>query len=973
MAEQDRIPKHNPNNKLSPAQVKTAITEKSSLERPKLNLLPRATFPKHQNINGNEITPEELEAITRESRSLFLNEEAPEHLAVLEEGISQLRAGEDLSHRQELHSTLIRAAHSLKGGAGMAQLPALGKLAHILEDLLIYLFQSGSPVGLQPNCKQPTGTVGLKEDAEDIAHIPDFVKTALSVDLENCLQRVEGRLRAPGAASGEGQGAAALQEALTTLAEECTLLGQVLSLPWLDREAVALREALGGANRPLEQLATTALAQLRQGRERFLAGAPSVPAPPAPEGSPQLSPPQEEVGGNGRTQATAQSLAKIPERFLKYIIADRGNPAAAEPLNLRVPVAVMDRISDTVGELFIHYERLALYQAQLEQARRNLKKHTQRLDPVLEQVRLFSHRHPSEGAPAFPQPPLFPELETAEEFWEREARDKINYSQLNGHESSTLPEFQEVMAQVRESRYDVGLIAGELKETLDRLRASLNSLHGDLTESRLVPFGLQADRFKASLLSLNQQYNKQVELVVEGGDTLVDQAVLEQLQAPLTHLFRNAFDHGIELPSERQALGKSKVGRITLSAAVSGNRAVISIADDGRGIDPQKVYQRAVEMGLVEKLDSQGKIENSELSQGEILQFLFAPGFSTAARVSYLSGRGVGLDIVRHQIGRLRGEVRVETALGEGTKFTISIPLTQSVLPLLVCRCGQQTLAIPSVNVLEVISFSESTLTVAGSVLWQEQLVPVFPLLELLPYKRADIVPATPALYPPVGIVADVSGEPVVLAADALLLQRELVLKPFDATVPVPAYVAGCTVLATGEVVPVLSPNHFGALIVERGVANQKSAVKNGKSEFIYPAGNISDPTSLPSDPTPCILIVDDSIAVRRSLELLLSRAGFAVVQCGDGKEALQELHSSGRQFDLVISDIEMPRMDGFGLLAEIRAHPGTSQLPVVIVTTRESAGRQACNMGATAYFTKPFAPAQLLDAIVQLLAGEVA
>ncbi len=155
-------------------------------------MLPSATFPKHLNLNSTELTPEELEAITRESRTLFLNEEAPEHLAVLEEGVEQLQAGEDFSDRQELHSALIRAAHSLKGGAGMAQLPALGKLAHILEDLLIYLFQSGSPVGLKPNYKQPTGTDGLKPEAESIAQVPDFVKTALSVDLENCLQRVEG-------------------------------------------------------------------------------------------------------------------------------------------------------------------------------------------------------------------------------------------------------------------------------------------------------------------------------------------------------------------------------------------------------------------------------------------------------------------------------------------------------------------------------------------------------------------------------------------------------------------------------------------------------------------------------------------------------------------------------------------------------------------------------------------------------------
>ncbi len=893
-------------------------------------------------------------------------------MAVLELGITQLQAGEDLSDRQELHRALIRAAHSLKGGAGMAELPALSKLAHILEDLLIYLSQSGLPVG------QATGRLGWQPEAERIAQIPDFVNTALSADLENSLQRVEGLLSPPGAPAGEGGGAGGLQEALTTLAQECALLGQALSLPWLAQEAVALREGVAALNRPLEELAAAALAQLRQKRERFLEGEPAVPAPPAPESSPQPSPKDEGVGENSGVQQTAQGQSKIPERFLKYIIADRRKPASAEPLNLRVPVAVLDRISNTVGELFIHYERLTLYQAQLERASRNLKTHTQRLDTIQERVWLFEHRHPSQVAPTFPQLPIVsssalpPELDILLERESRSVLENHNSKQLNGNGFSTGREFEEVLVQVRETRSDVAAIAREFKETLDRLRTSLNSLHEDLTESRLVPFGLHADRFKASLLSLNQKYNKQVELVVGGGETLVDQAILEQLQAPLTHLFRNAFDHGIELPSERQALGKPKVGRITLSAAVTGNCAVISIADDGRGIDPQKVYRRAVEMGLAEKLASQFKSENSQLSQGEILQFLFAPGFSTAARVSDLSGRGVGLDIVRHQISRLRGEVRVETALGEGTKFEISIPLTQSVLPLLVCRCGQQTLAIPSVNVLEVISLSESALTAAGSVLWQEQLVPVFPLLELLPYKRADIVPAAPALQPPVGIVVDVSGEPVVLAADALLLQRELVLKPFDGTVPVPAYIAGCTVLATGEVVPVLSPNHLGTLIVGRGVATQKSEVKSGELEFIHAAGNISEPTLLPPDSTPSILIVDDSIAVRRSLELLLSRAGFAVVQCGDGKEAWQELHSSGRRFDLVISDIEMPRMDGFGLLAEIRAHPSTRQLPVVIVTTRESAGRQACTLGATAYFTKPFAPVQLLDAIVQLLAEEV-
>ncbi len=915
--------------------------------------------------------PEQLEAIAGQTRALFLEEEAPEYLALLEQGIEKLQEnGGDRA--SDISADLIRAAHSLKGGAGMAQMPALSQLAHKLEDLLLalqkgHVSQPGAAVKLvrrsiekiresielaNSSIENPdwpilaeldaflqgdgAGEVGDRESRESltVTHAAplktDFVKKALLHDLEECLARLEEQL-------GSHTAGVSLEEAIAFFVEECTLLGQVLSLPWLTEAVEKLRSPMVGNGQFLEAAAVEAIADLRAMRARYL----EEPAQQSPmktsesarleEGqnpSPQaddlfemfsVQPAREE--GESETEETAPP--QIPDRFLKYIAVNSTAGAAVPALNVRVPVARLDRMNNAIGELLINCERLALYQEQLDRASRNLKKCTQEIEPIRKQVQGFYQ---------------------------------------NKNLPSTLQGFQELTVLFHESKADVELIARELEDSIEILRAQIESLHGDLRASRLVPFGLLSERFQASLLSLTQQYSKSVELIVEGKDTLVDRAVLEQLQAPLTHLFRNAFDHGIELPVERRAAGKPIPAKIVLSAEVKENSLAVAIADDGRGIDPQKVYRRAVEMGLIEDRLSSQLRENWELSSGEILEFIFAPGFSTAAAVSDLSGRGVGLDIVRLQVGRLRGSVQVETALSKGTKFTIAIPMSLGILPLLLCRSGQRTLAIPSVSVLEIINIADAHPSATDAIEWRSRELPLFPLLHLLPYARSETVPGTPILNPALAIILDVSGEPLAVAADALLGERELVLKPFDATVPVPACVAGCTVLGTGEVVPVLSPNQFGELIdraekVRSRMRNQVTSL--GNSDF-----------SLPSSSTGSILIVDDSIAVRRSLDMLLSQAGYQVIKCRDGKEALEELQHG--RIDLVISDIDMPRLDGLSLLMEIRANPSTSHLPVVMLTARESESieQQALNLGAAAYLTKPLAPDRLLAAIAALLSA---
>lgn len=913
-----------------------------------------------------------LQAITQEARNCFLYEDAPDYLALLEEGFRRLRSAKTGINLQNEYAALMRATHSLKGGAGIAQLPTLSQLAHKLEDLVQALHEERVP---EPEYACELLSVGIEQVGNLIAQaingdeIPEtlpifpalesflasvpaqnrlsalastpvtptveleisptgsyLLKTALTVDLEECLQRVEQQLQ-------KSAPKEAIEEALKTLEEECTLLGQALNQTWLAETARELREGLAQTNLPIEEIATTAIVEIRLKRSQVLSSY-------SQEVTPSLQP----------TTASPQPVQKqqpdpIPSSAVQT--KEKQEPLPSQALNLRIPVDRLDRMNNTVGELLISYERLSLSCQQLLQTSQALKNRTQQSDSITEKVRAlydqlaFQLSLPMMGGYAR-------DWLTSPTTRESESGHFNQYTAIDG----PLQELQELMAQVQENRADVELIASELQETLDHMRQQLDSLRGDLTQSRLVPFALLADRFVAPLQTLNQQYHKSVELVVVGKDTLIDQVIIEQLQTPLTHLLRNAFDHGIETAEERQALGKPQTSKIKLSAVVQGNQVVIGVADDGRGIDTQKLYQRAVQIGLCRSGNP------TKLTREQILDFLFAPGFSTAQTVTTLSGRGIGLDAVKRHVARLRGGVRVETVLGQGTKFTITIPLTLSILPLLLCRSQQRTLAIPSVNILEITDLSEFSIQ-AGSIVWHNSTVPLFPLIQLLPYRQSAAIAPTSPFDSQLGIVLDVNGKAVVVAVDSLLGERELVLKPFDVTVQVPPYVAGCTVLGTGEVVPVLYPNHFGELIAQASLA--VSATDNA-------SGVAQSQPELESEPT--ILVVDDSIAVRRMLDRVLSQSGYHVVQCRDGKEALEMLNKTVKHANLIICDIDMPRLDGLGFLKEIRSHPRWHSLPVVMLTSRENNlhRQKAMSLGATVYFTKPFRPAELLKCLNELI-----
>lgn len=902
-----------------------------------------------------------LEAIAQEARNCFLYEDAPEYIKMLTQGISDLgnhfNSGKTGQNLTDIYKDLGRAAHSIKGGAGMAELHTVSKLAHKIEDIFEALEQNrvqdqqmalqllglgidelenliDAEVNGEKNADEATTTelitaldefLQTVENASDSTEIGiannDFIITALTVDLDACLERVEEILLDPDHATPKN-----ITESLKILEEECTLLGQALSCSWLvdiSQEITQLRE-----NNKLEiaQLAFLSLSEIKHLRDQFCTSQNSKELEYSPEFKKLL--PEKKV--------VTEEEEKLPQTETK-------EDKQTHNVNLRIPIEKVTRMSDTVGELLIYHERLLLYENQLKQASLNLKKRTQSLLPLKEQVQsLYDQLTITESEKISNN-----NQQNRTDLEEFDSLEFDQYTQVH----STLQHLTELMVQVQEVREDVDLLSREFQETLITIRQSLDGLDQDLTQVRLVPFLTLAGSFINPLEKLNKKHNKSVKLIIEGEQVLIDQGIIEQLRTPFTHIIRNAFDHGIESNKKRKEMKKPPEGKIKLSAKIEGNNVLISLADDGAGIDIDKVYQKAKKLGLFPS-----DISRDQLTKEQILDFIFAPGFSTAQKVSDLSGRGMGMDIVKAEIEKLRGTIQVKTVKNKGTQFILKIPLAVNIISLLLVRCQQKKIAIPSETVLRIIRFSDYKIQ-ENKLLWDQELIPIYPLFTLLPYHTLGTFDYTSEVsLPNIGLLLNVSGQKIFVGVDGIADERELVCKGFDDTVPVPAYIAGCTVLGTGEVVPIVVPDYLKPLLTTLEI--QKIEPKAQKAQISSETKKLSD--------QPSILVIDDSIAVRRTLNRILTQSGYQVVQCRDGKEAWTVLQTTNDRFNLAICDLEMPGMDGYKVLQLVRSSETWQNLPVIILTSRESElhRQKAMDLGANAYLTKPFHPVNMLETI---------
>jgi two-component system chemotaxis sensor kinase CheA len=448
---------------------------------------------------------------------------------------------------------------------------------------------------------------------------------------------------------------------------------------------------------------------------------------------------------------------------------------------------------------------------------------------------------------------------------------------------------------------------------------------------------------------LAQSNGKDVELVVRGATLEVDRQILEQIKTPLTHLVRNAIDHGIETPAERQRVGKPARGRITIDITPhEGNRVQLVIADDGAGIALAKVKQRAARMGLLD-------VEPSPWSPSQLTDLVFESGLSTSPIVTDLSGHGLGLAIVREKIERLGGSVSVESPPPEGgTRFCIVLPSTLATFRGLLVGVAGETFVLPSRSVERVARVSVSAVQTAAdggdTVVLDGRTMPLVALSDLLdlPPRPAPAVTGVPRMQL---VVVGSADKCVALAVDEVFGDQEVLVKPLAAPLRRVRNVAGATLLGGGRVVVLLNVTDLlksAALHRQRGARAVRAA---------------------DGEPRGSLLVAEDSVTTRLLLKTILESAGYRVTTAADGIDALASLQSG--EFDLLVSDVEMPRLDGFGLTARVRTDKRLADLPVVLVTALDSRAdkERGVEVGANAYIVKSaFDQARLLQTIRTLI-----
>ena len=529
---------------------------------------------------------------------------------------------------------------------------------------------------------------------------------------------------------------------------------------------------------------------------------------------------------------------------------------------------------------------------------------------------------------------------------------------------------RETLVQLREVTSDVKLNMREIKQASSNLNRTAKSLQINVTRARMRPLSDIVERFPRTVRDLSLQYGKTVELKISGGGTLIDRFVAVHLRDPLMHLLRNAFDHGIEDTETRQAHGKPPQGTIEIRAAHRGNQTLISISDDGAGINLTKIRARAYQMGLTDEiLDG--------MSQSDLLGMIFEPGFSTAAQVTNLSGRGIGMDVVRTNLEQIRSEVKVDTQPGLGTTFTISVPFTLSIVRVLLVESGGMQLAFPTDGIEEMIRLNAVQVFDSPDqkvINWEGLTVPLIHLDQWLEFRcpqRNSVTEATPIISEPSILIISRGDRLSGIYIDKFWGEREVVIRQVENIISLPAGFNGCTILEDGHVVPLADAAKLLEWIDNDEAEDETS--RPPRWRHLLQSGVEEEPPrqqlALPQAQQTSVLVVDDSINMRQLLRTTLEQAGYGVEQGKDGQDAVDQLFG-GLSVDAIVCDIEMPRLDGYGVLAEIKADAKLKNLPIIMLTSRGSEKHRqlAMRLGATAYITKPYQDHELLQMIEQVL-----
>jgi chemosensory pili system protein ChpA (sensor histidine kinase/response regulator) len=809
-----------------------------------------------------------------EIASIF-SEEATELIEAAETSLSGWnRDRKDKDRVAELQ----RQLHTLKGGARMAGISAMGDLSHELETLVIQI--DGGAVAADDHAHAL-----MQASLDELARMRDLVSA--------------GQLPRSSHA----------------------LLAQVRGL------ASGVPQAPGGMPTAVAAPAPPPLAESTE--------AETSPASLAGSAHPELTPSAVSAAAAAVSPTTGESAPPVSEDSLSQletsaspVLPGRESLPAERVEMARVDADLLDTMLNSAGEVSIFRARL---DQQVNSIDFNLAELARTVTRLKEQLRGLE---------------IETEAQVLNRHQDEENPRRDDFDPLELDRYSALQQFSRALA---ETSGDVASIQG-LLETLTREAQNLltqqariiTELQNSLMRTRMVPFQRHVQRLTRLVRQAANDTGKRAELIVQGGSAELDRQMLERMVAPLEHMLRNAVVHGIETPERRSALGKPDVGRISVSLTRDGAEIVIVVTDDGGGINVKLIREKAVALGLADR--------HSKLTDEEAMQLILEPGFSTAGRVTQAAGRGVGMDVVATEVKKLGGGLFIESTLGKGTRFTIRLPFTLAISQALIVRVAEEVYALPLATVEGVVRLprnivarhlgKDSPLFEYGGQRYRFQQLGSFVGLGSTRLPETDVS---------MSVVLIRAGEhSTALVTDELVGSREIVVKSLGPQISGIRGIAGATILGDGRIVVILD---MGSLVrSEWRARSTDTAVLEQRDRRTF------------------ALVVDDSITVRRVTQRLLERNGMRVLTAKDGVDAVSLLQDNLP--DIILLDIEMPRMDGYEVAAHVRGDPRLKNIPIVMITSRvsEKHRARAIELGVDDYLGKPYQENQLLDAIEPLV-----
>jgi len=858
----------------------------------------------------------------------IFSEEATELLEAAEVALASWNA---LPNDREQAAALRRPLHTLKGGARMAGVAAMGELAHELESLITRIEN-----GL---ASADAAARSLAQQALDaLSHMRERLVQGQPVDgVPGLIARIQ-------AAAGESAYAPAPPESAAQEPSDAeSSFAQVFDAAGAEPPSIqfgdtrAIFQGLMAEQADADALLSTPLSESESSaaepaqpaepehivvEEAFAAAAPLIIEPIIEPAAPMAEHESADAEAGGEVfAAPPAAAAPLPPGREPVVVAERVEMA-------RVNAELLDQLLNNAGEVSIARARLEQQFGSIEFNLGELSRTVTRLKEQLRKLEIETeaqilHRHESEGGHRHGFDPL--EL------------DRYSAIQQN---SRALAESANDVASIQ------GLLEsliGEAQNLLQQQSHTVTELQNGLMRTRMVSLQRHVPRLARIVRQSAAETGKRADLIVDGAAGELDRQVLERMLPPFEHMLRNAVVHGIEPPEQRLAAGKPESGQIHLSLRREGAEVIVEVTDDGAGMNLSAIRQKGLELGLIRP--------EQVLSDEDVMQLVLEPGFTTADALTQQAGRGVGMDVVAVEIKKLGGALHMESTPGRGSRFTIRLPFTLAISHALVVRTGDELYALPLPTVEGVVRLprseveahlrSESASFIHGGQKYRVQPLAAYVGMEPSPLPEQNVT---------IPLVLVRAGEhSTALLADELIGSREIVVKPVGPQISGIRGISGATILGDGRVVIILD---IGALV---------RAEWRGRATPIV--------TRDRTDRRTFVLVVDDSITVRRVTQRLLERNGMRVLTARDGMDAIALL--SEQVPDIILLDIEMPRMDGYEVAALVRSDPRLRDVPIIMITSRvgEKHRARAIELGVNDYLGKPYQESQLLDAITPLVA----